>query len=75
MVSFEGEDEVHQTEEVQTQNDYSDSWLTNVRYRFVPQPPPATEIAENSAIQRNGELVRRRLDTFGGVEVTLPAEG
>jgi len=32
MVSFEVKDEVHQTKEVQTQNDYSDSWLANVRY-------------------------------------------
>ena len=32
MVSFEVEDELHQTKEVQTQNNYSDSWLANVRY-------------------------------------------
>ena len=31
-VSFEVEDELQQTEGVQTQNDYSDSWLANVRY-------------------------------------------
>ena len=38
MASFEVKDEIHQTEEVQTQNDYSDSWLANVRYS--PDRPP-----------------------------------
>ena len=38
VVSFEEEDELHQTEEVQTQKDYSDSWLANVRYS--PDRPP-----------------------------------
>ena len=38
MVSFEEEDELHQTEEVQAQNDYSDHLLANVRYS--PDKPP-----------------------------------
>ena len=36
--SCELEDELHQTKEEQAQNDYSYSWLANVRY--LPERPP-----------------------------------